>query len=484
MSLVGAEASNVFDHAEPAGSACASRWSRLLVRLGQSGRPGGSQARLAWACAIVAIVVYALVIVVFPAGSLALLVADNVGSALAAALAAALSFLAARRQPTRRARLSWVLLGFGLACWAFGDSFWAWSEVVLGEMPDVPSWADVGYVAMVMLVVAGAALHPISHPREVSRARLLLDTSVFLSAVVAVVWAVILDPLFTRLETDPLTQAITLLYPLASLTALFLLTMLMLRSAETTPSTRLLAVGWALIAIADSAYVVLVAGDTYMTGHPADLLWFAGAVLIALAATLDMALPGTSEPSHDIGRPWQFAVPTLLLVLAAAVVWLHGIGTDEAITSLDLPTPDQAALAIAGILLVIRMALGYRDAVLVHELFVQHALEREATRQAREEAARLQGVVLTGREIGHLVNNDLAVTLGWVDLLREHPDLPDELREIVSDAAVGLDRAAEHLHQLQKVTRVATHETPVGLALDLEQSAGRPDYDTTARASS
>lgn len=426
---------------------------------------------------MVAIVAYALVIVIFPAGSLAVLVVANVGAALAAALAAGLCFLAARRQTARRARLSWMLLGFGLACWAFGDSFWAWSEVVLGEMPGVPSLADVGYVTMVMLVIAGVALHPISRPHEVSRARLLLDTSIFLSAILAVVWAIILDPLFTRLATNPLTQAITLLYPLASLTALFLLTMLMLRSAATTPSTRLLAVGWALIAIADSAFVVLVAGDTYMTGHPADLLWFAGAVLIGLAAALDAALPGASEPSQDIGRPWQFAVPTLLLILSAAVVWLHGIGTDAEITSLDLPSPDQVALVVAGLLLVIRMALGYRDAVLIHELFVQQAQEREATRQAQEEAARLQGVILTGREIGHLLNNDLAVTLGWIDLLREHPSLPPALQEIVSDASVGLERAAEHLHRLQQVTRVATHETPVGPALDLELSTARPDGD-------
>ena len=395
-----------------------------------------------------------------------------------------LCFLAAGRQPARRAGLSWALLGFGLACWAFGDSFWAWSEVILGEMPDVPSWADVGYITMVLLVIAGVALHPISRPREVSRARLLLDTSIFLAAILAVVWAIILDPLFTRLQTDPLTQAITLLYPLASLTALFLLTLLMLRSAATTPSTRLLAVGWALIAIADSAFVVLVAGDSYMTGHPADLLWFAGAVLIGLAATLDLALPGASEPSHDIGRPWQFAIPTLLLVLSAAVVWLHGVGADADLSILDLPTPDQAALIVAGVLLVIRMALGYRDAVLIHELYVRQAQEREATRQAREEAARLQGVILTGREIGHLLNNDLAVSVGWIELLREHPELPPALRTIVSDAAIGLDRAAEHLSRLQKVTHVATHDTPVGPALDLDLSAGGPDDDRSAGAPS
>ena len=39
-------------------------------------------------------------------------------------------------------------------------------------------------------------LASIARPREVSRARLLLDTSIFLSAVAAVVWAIILVGMF------------------------------------------------------------------------------------------------------------------------------------------------------------------------------------------------------------------------------------------------------------------------------------------------
>jgi hypothetical protein len=263
-----------------------------------------------------------------------------------------------------------------------------------------------------------------------------------------------------------MTQAITLLYPLGSLSALFLLKVLMLRSAETTPSTRLLAVGWALIAIADSAYVVLVAGDEYVTGHPADLLWFSGAVLIGLAAILDVPRPGPARASTDIARPWQFVVPTLLLFLAGVVVWLHAPGEGP-----RWPAPEQAALALAASLLVLRMALGYRDAVLIHELYVQQALEREATRQAREEAARLHGVILTGREMAHLLGNDLAVTVGWIDVLREHPDLPGTLASIVENAALGLEHATERLERLRLVDHVATHETPAGPALDLDRSS-------------
>ena len=238
---------------------------------------------------------------------------------MATGIAAMLCLLAARRHQSRRARLSWLLLGLGLICWALGDGYWAWSEIMLGETLTVPSWADLGYSAMVVLVLVGTALTPIARPREISRGRLALDASIVLAAVGAMAWSIVLGPLFKRLETDPLIQAVTLIYPVGSLGSLLLLAILMMRSAETAVPTRLLAIGWALIASADVAYVVLAADDTYSTGNAADLFWFAGAVLIGLAATLDRPAPVRPAPEHDVGQRWQIVVPAVLLILARIV---------------------------------------------------------------------------------------------------------------------------------------------------------------------
>lgn len=426
---------------------------------------------VASACAALAIVSYALVLLLLPAGSFALVLLDDLGSTVAAGVAAVLCGLAARRQADRRASLSWLLLGLGLACWAYGDGYWAWSEIVLDVTPEVPSWADLGYCTMVVLVLAGAALTPITRRREISRLRLLLDTGIILAALGAIAWSIVLGPLFARLETDPLAQVVTLIYPLGSLGSLLLLCTLMLRAAEAPLSTRLLVLGWALIAAADVAYVALNAEDTYRTGNPADLCWFAGAVVIGLAATLDRPRPASTDdvPEPGIGQRWQLVVPVVLLFLARIVMLLQ-----EPHGDLLVLRPEQYMNGVAALLLVIRIALGYRDAVLIRDLYEQRSREQEASLQAQQEAARLQGVILTGRELSHLLSNDLAMTVGWIDYLREHPDLPPDLREVVDDASVGLDRAVEHLKRLQQVSRVATRETPMGPALDLAQSAARP----------
>ena len=84
--------------------------------------------------------------------------------------------------------------------------------------------------------------------------------------------------------------------------------------------------------------------------------------------------------------------------------------------------------------------------------------------------ARLEGVKLAAREIAHLLNNDLAVAVGLVDLLQDRLDLPPHLMDLLQGAAQSLDAAARHVEELQGVVRVVVKETPAGESLDLERS--------------
>jgi GAF domain-containing protein len=88
------------------------------------------------------------------------------------------------------------------------------------------------------------------------------------------------------------------------------------------------------------------------------------------------------------------------------------------------------------------------------------------------ERAQLQAVSLASRELAHRLNNDLALAVGTIDMLREEPGLGDDLQELVADAAAGLERVGDQLRRLQQLARFQTRETPVGPALDLDRSTG------------
>lgn len=84
--------------------------------------------------------------------------------------------------------------------------------------------------------------------------------------------------------------------------------------------------------------------------------------------------------------------------------------------------------------------------------------------------ARLEGVQLAAREMAHLMNNDLAVAVGLVDLVQARTDLPPQVRDLLSGAASSLDAVARHLAEMQTVVRVVVKETPIGTSLDLDRS--------------
>jgi hypothetical protein len=95
------------------------------------------------------------------------------------------------------------------------------------------------------------------------------------------------------------------------------------------------------------------------------------------------------------------------------------------------------------------------------------ASETETAAIAR---ARLEGVTLAAREIAHLLNNDLCVIFGNLELLQADPDLPASLEQLIADALARAEAAADKIEKLRRIRRVVLKETPFGPSLDLERS--------------
>jgi len=82
-------------------------------------------------------------------------------------------------------------------------------------------------------------------------------------------------------------------------------------------------------------------------------------------------------------------------------------------------------------------------------------------RQASENQERLAQVLLAARRLQHFLGNQLALTLGYVELLTYDPRLPGELRDRVDEALRGVLEATEALSRLRLLTRLElAHDDP------------------------
>jgi DNA-binding response OmpR family regulator len=87
-----------------------------------------------------------------------------------------------------------------------------------------------------------------------------------------------------------------------------------------------------------------------------------------------------------------------------------------------------------------------------------HEALEEATR--REVGAQLESLGRAGRELAHLLNNELALPTGVLNLLEEHPDAPADLRPLIEKAAADLAAAGRHVDAFRRVVEAAQRDSP------------------------
>jgi PAS domain S-box-containing protein len=88
------------------------------------------------------------------------------------------------------------------------------------------------------------------------------------------------------------------------------------------------------------------------------------------------------------------------------------------------------------------------------------------------ERSRLEGALLAARTAQHALNNQLALTVGYTDVLATDLSLPPDLRALALEALSGAQAAAATLQQLQRITHLEEiDQAGPGPVLDLARSA-------------
>jgi PAS domain S-box-containing protein len=251
---------------------------------------------------------------------------DDIGSGVAALLAAVACGVAACR--TRRAmRLGWALLGVSALAWAAGEADWSYTEVWLGQVVPSPSWADVGFLLSVPFAFAGVLVFAISASRRREGLRALVDGLLIASSMLLVSWEAILRVTYADSSQPALGKLVNLSYPASDVALLTIAVIALTRfnRAGRTPIA-LLCAGIIAIAFSDSAFTYLTATANY-TGAAVDGGWLDGYLLIALASLRSKDMAAAGEGGRMSGR-LRLAAPyaAMLLAVGTAVVVVAGGG--------------------------------------------------------------------------------------------------------------------------------------------------------------
>ena len=153
------------------------------------------------------------------------------------------------------------------------------------------------------------------------------------------------------------------------------------------------------------------------------------------------------------------------------VAWLLSVGAIELYVVVELILEASRPAAPR---LFLGVLFGAATILLVSMATSRGLLAEAAALVRGREAARLDGALLAGRTLEHHLGNQLALTVGYVELLARHPSLDPELRPLAEEALRGALQAAETVHRMQRLARLEEAPTPPGMEerpiLDLDRS--------------
>ncbi|OLB65625.1 MAG: diguanylate cyclase [Actinobacteria bacterium 13_2_20CM_2_72_6] len=264
---------------------------------------------------------------------------SNVGLGVAAFSAAA-SCLAKLFRTRGRVRWCWTLLGLGTVSWGVGQLCWVWLESVDGDAVPFPSVADVGYLGMVPLTVAGLLLVPLAAQSMANRARSVLDGLMIACSLLLIGWTVVIGPLIRAGGDSALDLTISLAYPLADVVVVTIVLYLIARMRQTGSVPMVLTLvgtGVVTFAVADVGFAYLTLVGDYASGAVTDLGWFAGFALIMLAAHRPSTASAPRRTEAVDGRPFGVLLPYLavLAALGTSVLELARTGHVDQFLSWD-----------------------------------------------------------------------------------------------------------------------------------------------------
>ena len=337
---------------------------------------------------------------------------------------------------------------------------WTYYESVRGPEVPFPSLADVGYLGLPPLAAAALLSLPLAAPSLAGRVRTLLDGLMVAASMLLCSWIIVLGPVFRAGADSFMVQLISLAYPIGDVIVITLVLYTWLRARHLhrrlPVSLPLVGSGLLAFAVADSGFTYLTTIGAYSSGDVIDIGWFAGFVLMLVAALWPEPTEVADSEQDLSSRPLGNLLPycAVSVALLTSVIELVRTGQTDVVVSWIRTT--------LMVLLVARQVL----TLLENQALANHLEHRVEERTA--ELRRSRNLLVAGLEkeadavrrlqeldrakdefvatVSHELRTPITSIKGYVELMLEAP--PGDVSPAYADMLRTIERNGDRLASL------------------------------------
>jgi diguanylate cyclase (GGDEF)-like protein len=252
-----------------------------------------------------------------------------------------ITLVAVSLKTANKERLFWVLVLSGTLLYLFGDIVFSYYDMILNKKVPAPSIADIGYIGFYFPIFI-ASLIAYSQAREKSYLALTINSIILILVIFVFSWNTILLPLIKSTSIDFYGILSNFSYPVGDLTILSLLILLFYNSYRKLSNPLFYFVlSFGALAIGDSIYFYTVVNNLYFSGHPVDLYWVAGFLLLSMSAierlsAKEWIFKHKKTPAHELNFQIFIKDRVPLILAAATSVYIFFISWRGIFSSVNL----------------------------------------------------------------------------------------------------------------------------------------------------
>jgi|GEM_PF-1031338 len=231
-------------------------------------------------------------------------------------------------------RTFWLLVLIGVVSYFIGELIWIYYELILRVEVPYPGWADVFYLATVIIHLTAVTVKLYKERHRYNTSRLLLDTLIVVVVSSTFCIHFLILPMIEEIGTFSFSMLVSIAYPVADVLLLSGVVNLYMGSADILPSkTRnFILAALAVQLFADTSYTIVNVLDEYISGSYLDPLWVLAIVLIGAAGfysldetSRDKAMKPMEPAEKKLGFN-RYALPYFtVFILLITLLWLSEV---------------------------------------------------------------------------------------------------------------------------------------------------------------